>query len=134
MPGIRTYVDASILIAALKGTEDVSEIAMDLLEDSKREFVVSEYLRLETFPHYIHDESENEVAFLEEFFRAAIVCTQPSMELMARAYKMAIAHRLTALDALHLGAAELAQADEIVTRDTDWLRASGTLPVKYFGP
>ena len=47
---IRTYLDTGVLIAAWRGTEEVANKAMAVLDDMKREFIFSEVLRLEIMP------------------------------------------------------------------------------------
>jgi hypothetical protein len=46
----RTYLDANILIAAFQGEGDGAMAAIAALDDPDREFVVSDFLRLETLP------------------------------------------------------------------------------------
>jgi predicted nucleic acid-binding protein len=110
MPKTRTYLDASILIAAANGDEAASADAMALISEPDREFAVSEYLRLETLPRYVRDNEPDIVAFIEEFFRSAVACIEPSMTVMNRAMHLSRTFRVNGIDALHLGAAEAARS------------------------
>jgi predicted nucleic acid-binding protein len=134
MPRTRTYLDASVLIAAVNGNEQASAEAMALIAEPNREFAVSEYLRLETLPKYVRENDLNKVAFIEEFFRSAVSCILPSMPVLNRALQLSKAYNVNGIDALHLGAAEAAQAQEIFTRDRNQMNTAGVLPVLWLGP
>jgi hypothetical protein len=47
---IRTYLDAGVLIAAARSATRLSESALVILDDTGREFVASDYLKLEILP------------------------------------------------------------------------------------
>lgn len=47
----RTYIDANILIAAFQGEEPVAQRALQVLDDTKQNIVVSDFLRLEILPN-----------------------------------------------------------------------------------
>lgn len=42
-----TYLDANVLIAAFRGESDIAFRALEVRDDSERQFVVSDYLRLD---------------------------------------------------------------------------------------
>ncbi len=50
-PATRTFLDSSILIDAWKGKSREGEAARELVSDSKRPFIVSDFLYLELLPH-----------------------------------------------------------------------------------
>lgn len=111
-----TYLDADVLIAAAKGTEVFSAPALDVLDDPERSFVCSDYVRLEVLPNATFFERTGIVAFYEEFFESVEHWVPSSPELSARALDLACQHGLGAMDALHVAAAEAADA-ELVTAE-----------------
>jgi predicted nucleic acid-binding protein len=46
----RTFLDASVLIAAARGNDELGTRAMAILDDGDREFVASPFLKLEVLP------------------------------------------------------------------------------------
>lgn len=111
-----TYVDADILISAAKGTETFSEPALEVLDDPARSFVCSDYVKLEVLPNATFFERTDIVAFYEAFFETVEHWVSPSPELSARALELACRYGLGAMDALHVAAAEMADA-ELVTAE-----------------
>lgn len=43
----RTFLDAGVLIAAIRGTPEIADRAMELLNDPERIFVSSDFVQLE---------------------------------------------------------------------------------------
>ncbi len=111
---ILTFVDASVLIyAAVKPTPATFPRrlrALQVLGDPDREFVASEYLRLEVLPlaHYFN--KSKEVAFYETFFASVTVWVDP-IDIIKSAHTLASKYGLGALDALHVTAAEQVGAE-----------------------
>ena len=106
-----TYVDADVLIAAAKGTEQISAPALSVLDDPERSFAASDYPRLEVLPNATFFERTETVAFYEEFFGAVDLWVPSSPELSRRALHLACRHGLGAMDARHVAAAEWAEAE-----------------------
>ena len=67
---IRTFLDASVLIAAIRGTSDIADRALDLLNDSERVFVASDFVRLDVLPKAVYFQQQAEVEFPVARFRA----------------------------------------------------------------
>jgi predicted nucleic acid-binding protein len=111
----RTYVDANVLIAAFRGEEPVSRRAMDVLDDSSRNFVVSDYLRLEVLPKPTFHKQHHEVDFMNEVFNGAAETLTTSPEVTGQAPALACKYDMTPIDALHIAMASLARVDEFVT-------------------
>lgn len=111
-----TYVDADVLIAAAKGTEELSVPALDVLGDPGRSFVCSVYLKLEVLPVAAFFDRTEVVAFYREFFDAVTHWVSSSPELSKRALDLASRYGLGAMDALHVAAAEVADA-QLVTAE-----------------
>jgi hypothetical protein len=50
----RTFIDASVLIAAARGLGEVASAALSALDDPEREFVSSAFIRLEVLLKPVH--------------------------------------------------------------------------------
>lgn len=111
---ILTFVDASVLIyAAVKPTPTTFPRrlrALQVLGDPDRDFVASEYLRLEVLPVARYFNKSKEVAFYETFFASVTVWVDP-IDIIKPAHTLASKYGLGALDALHVAAAERAGAE-----------------------
>lgn len=111
-----TFVDADVLIAAAKGTEELSAPALAALADSRRTFVCSDYLKLEVLPVATFFDRIEIVEFYEAFFDDATRWVSSSPELSRRALELACHYGLGAVDALHVAAAEATGA-ELITAE-----------------
>lgn len=111
---VRTYVDSSVLIAAYQGSHVLSARALSILDDPDRQFLVSDFLRLEVLPQPRFHRRLTEVEFMETYFAAGEEIPA-SPRLTQEAVNLASRYQLTALDALHAAAALLGAADEFVT-------------------
>jgi predicted nucleic acid-binding protein len=105
---ILTFIDASILISAIRKTTASSFArrmrAHQILNDHDREFVGSEFLKLEVLPMAKFFIKTRELRFYQNFFDS-IIHWAPSETLIPQALELACDHGLGALDALHLCAA-----------------------------
>jgi len=86
------------------------------LDDPDRKFVVSDYLRLEVLPKPTFHNKRGEVEFMQAVFENA-ENVKTSSELTGCALAMASKYDMTAIDALHIGAAAVAGVDEFVTME-----------------
>lgn len=111
---VRTYVDSSVLIAAFQGAHVLSKRAMDILDDADRQFLVSDFLRLEILPQPAFHHRAEEVEFMETYLKDGEEIAVPP-QLTREAINLAGRYQLTALGALHAAAALLGKADEFVT-------------------
>lgn len=114
---IRTYLDAGVLIAAARGKAPLATKALDILDDPNRQFVSSVFLKLEVLPKAVYHKNTSEVEFYEAVFDAVTDWAESTDEIIARGYKEALAYGLAALDALHVAAAVILGADELVTTE-----------------
>jgi hypothetical protein len=64
----RTYVDSGVLIAAACGGGRLGECALAVLQDSAREFVSSDYIKMEVLPKPIHFRRGAEIKFYNAYF------------------------------------------------------------------
>ncbi len=102
--------------ADLRGEDEAYQRAMKVLDDPERSFVSSVYVRLETLPNAVFFNREEEVEACESFFDQVARWVPSSPELSTRAFELACQYGLGAVDALHVAAAEAADA-ELVTAE-----------------
>ena len=111
---ILTVVDASVLIyAATKPTSATfarRARSLQVLTDPDREFVATEYLQLEVVPIAKYFSKTKEILFYEKFF-AAVQHWVDTETLIKPAYSLACQYGLGAMDALHVVAAALVNAE-----------------------
>ncbi len=126
-----TFVDASVLIAAAIGTEEIRRLAMRVLDDPERTFASSAFIKLETLPKAIFNRRNQERQFYTEFFDAISQWAEVDEPLVRAAFDEARKIGLSAMDSLHLAAAHQVGADEFVTaeRPTKPLLRSALVPV-----
>lgn len=113
-----TYVDASVLINASRGDKLETRLrALRVLGDKRREFIASEFLRLETLPQAVAFQRRKEEVYLKRFFeRSVTVWVEDETALFVPAARLIEQHRMQLLDALHLAAAMMFKA-EFVTAE-----------------
>ena len=99
---IRTYLDAGVLITAARGKAPLATRALDILDDPKRQFVSSVFLKLEVTPKAVYHKKTSEVEFYEAVFDDVTDWTESTDEIVERGYSEALAFGLAALDALHV--------------------------------
>lgn len=126
-----TFVDASVLIAAAVGTEEIARVAMQVLDDPERCFASSAFVKLETLPKPTFHRQNDERQFYTEFFDAVSKWAEVGEPLVRAAFEEACKVGLSAMDSLHVAAAEQVGADEIVTaeKSTKPLLRSTLVPV-----
>jgi predicted nucleic acid-binding protein len=112
-----TFVDAGVLIAAARGIGWVAVRANQVLDDSRRSFASSPFLRLEVLPKAAFHKRIDEVSFYDSFFATVERWAEPDSALAASAQSLASRFGLSALDALHVAAALSVGADELLTTE-----------------
>ena len=111
-----TFVDASVLIAAARGSDQLSERALQVLTDESRVFATSEFVRLEVLPKAIHYNYRAEREFYESFFADARLWADAG-SILRQAFELAVRHGLSGFDALHVAAAISVGAEELITAE-----------------
>jgi predicted nucleic acid-binding protein len=111
---IRTFLDSGVLLAAARSVG--RERALQVLEDPERTFLTTPFVQLELIPKAVYFKKRLEVAFYNEYFHAA-ESTRDLNKIEAIARTEAARTGLAAMDALHLAAAKLMDADEFVTTE-----------------
>ncbi len=113
---MHTFLDAGILIAAVRGQAQEAARALALLEDPERRFLTSDFLRLEVLPKAIYYRRPAEVALYERYFTTAQFIPV-SAALVVQAHTEACLFGLSALDALHITFAKAGRAEEFITTE-----------------
>ncbi len=88
---------------------------MEVLDDPDRAFASSAFLQLEVLPKPTYNGHRAEVALYDAYFEAVSRWADDLPAVLRKAREQALAHGLSALDALHVAAAMLTGADELVT-------------------
>ncbi len=113
---MRTFLDSGVLLTAARGSGKDQDRVLRILEDPNRTFVTSPFIHLELVPKAIYYKKRLEQAFYDEYFRAAEwIRDLQRIEALARIE--AARAGLAAMDALHIAAAHLARADELITTE-----------------
>ena len=112
-----TYIDAGVLIAAARGTDELSAIAISFLNDPLREYVTSSFVRLEVLPKAKYHNKRAEVAFYEAFFANSYQRIELNTALLEFALKDACETGISGIDALHIACAEFSNAEELITAE-----------------
>ncbi|WGV26284.1 type II toxin-antitoxin system VapC family toxin [Halotia branconii] len=113
----KTYIDSGVLITAFRGIHSTSIRANSILNDVNREFVSSQFVKLEVLPKAIYNQQKDETEFYETFFSAISYWATDSEQITQDAYQLACIHGLAAIDALHVAAALSLKADELITTE-----------------
>jgi predicted nucleic acid-binding protein len=108
-------LDTSVIIKAFQKGLNVKNPALDMMTDPRREFVVSDVLKIELFPKPRFHKQAKELDFYERFFRQAVLQIETTPAIMARAIDLASQFNVASCDALHLSVAIEANVDEFIT-------------------
>lgn len=128
----RTYLDTSVLIEAAAGKERMAEAALGLLRDPRRVFLSSPYLDLELLPQVIKNRVREQQEFLETYL-ADTERIEDWNAIFRVAFREASRSPVSGIDALHVAAAHLLQADEFITTEkpSKPIYKNGLVPVVY---
>jgi predicted nucleic acid-binding protein len=114
----RTYVDAGVLIAAARGKGKLAVKALDVIADTaSREFVCSDYIKLEVVPKPTYLGRTAEVNFYEDFFSTVSTWLPFNVDHLKQALNDACVAGLSAIDAIHVVVAANSGCEEIVTSE-----------------
>lgn len=125
-----TFVDANILIAAWRGNAELLQKSMEIIEDPDREFIVSDYLKLEVIPKPTFHGFHEEVQFMQTFIDSASLQVIGTPSITTQAIALACRYGLSAMDALHAETAIEAKADVFFTIEKPTKPLSRILEIK----
>jgi predicted nucleic acid-binding protein len=112
---IKTFLDSNVLITAFQGIDEIWQKAMEIIDDPEREFIVSDYLKLEVIPQPTFHQRHEEIQFMQAFFDSASIYVDATPSITAQAINLACRYSLGPMDALHAGTAVESEADVLVT-------------------
>ena len=128
----RTYLDTGVLIDAAAGKGPRAQAALTLLRDPDRRFLSSPYLDLELLPQVIKNRVREQQEFLETYL-AATERIEDWNAIFRVAFRESSRSPVSGIDALHVAAAHLLKADELITTEKPGkpIYKNGLVPVVY---
>jgi predicted nucleic acid-binding protein len=117
MPKKLTFLDTNVLINAMCGETELAARCFAVIDDPDREFVVSDFLKLELLPKPVCFKQNESEAFYREYLSAASKMLETTPETTRRAFDLACLHGLGAIDAIHFQTAIEAEATEFITAE-----------------
>jgi predicted nucleic acid-binding protein len=112
---IRTFLDTSVLFAAHRGKRAVRESSLAIVNEDARFFIASPFLYLETMPKAIYHQNKLEIEFYRTYFDNVLIWINDVESIVRIARNESEQCGLGAMDALHVGAAYLAEAEVLYT-------------------
>jgi len=112
---IRTFIDTNILIAAHRGTPAVQKPCLIILNERARFFIASPFLYLETMPKAVYHQNRLEVEFYRAYFDTVPIWINDVESIVSIARDESERCGLSAMDALHVATAYLAEAEVLYT-------------------
>lgn len=114
---VRTYIDSGVLISALRGDARVAATALSFLYDPLREYVTSDYVKVEVLPKSIFHNNADERQFYEDFFNSSKIHVPNSDDLLSFAIDEGAKTGISGIDAIHVACAIVAEAAELITSE-----------------
>ena len=112
-----TYIDSGILVAASRGLEDLSDLAISTLASPDRELASSSFIKLEVLSRANYSRQTEEIEFYKTFFSAVKYWASDLEKVIEDGYTISCQYGLAAMDALHLAAAISVGAEEFITTE-----------------
>lgn len=112
-----TFLDSGVLLTGWKGQKVDRDKALAIMEDTNREFVSSQMVRLELFPKSLFFKNRVETTFYQNFFEHVKGEESLSEDLGEEAMKLGTQYGLAAADALNVAAALRQGASEFITTE-----------------
>jgi predicted nucleic acid-binding protein len=113
---VLTYIDSGVLIAAARGEPAIAEVALSFLYDPLREYVTSDFVRIELLPKSIFYGRTEETRFYQTFLLGPrIHRVRISDALIEYALAEGCKTGISGMDAIHIACAVLSGAQELIT-------------------
>jgi predicted nucleic acid-binding protein len=112
-----TYIDSGVLIFAARATTPAAALAAAFLGDPRREYVTSDYVRLEVLPKATFYGRKAEIDFYNFFFSTTTRSLPTSEALLRCALEEGCRTGIHGVDALHIACAVFAGAEEFITSE-----------------
>lgn len=117
MSKTRTFLDTGVLISAMCGEADLAARCFAVIDDPDREFVASDFLKLELLPKPTCNKQEESLAFYNEYLSSVSKMMDTTSATTAEAFDLACKHGLGAVDAIHFQTAIEADVTEFITTE-----------------
>ena len=115
---IRTVIDSCVLRVAFDGVEGESnKKALEVLDDTNREFIAVDFVALETIPVPTFNKKYDQVLLFQSFFDDAPFRAEVSSDTTTLAIRLASEHGIGPIDALIVSSAIIGGADELITME-----------------
>ena len=114
---ILTYLDSGVLIYAAQGDTYAAGLALPFIHDPNREFITSEYVKLEVLPLPTWNRRKAELEFYETFFKLNTRTIPTSGHLLETALEEGCKIGSDAMDSIHIACALFGGAEEFVTNE-----------------
>jgi hypothetical protein len=112
----RIFVDSGVVILAARGESPSREAALRLLEDPSAHFLTSPFIYLEIVPQAAFHRRDVELDFYQVYFRYAESC-EDTAQIVQHAVRTSTRCGIAPMDALHVAAANLMQANLLITAE-----------------
>ena len=116
MPKKLTFLDAGVLMAGARESSQLREVALQIINDPDREFITTNFVRLETELKCDYYGYQEQMKFYEIFFQY-VDSYDGYEEIVAEAFRVGKRFGLNAMDALHIAAARLIGVEEFITTE-----------------
>lgn len=116
-PKTRTFLDTGVLIKAFCGEEKLALEAFAVIDDPDREFVASDFIKLELLPKPTFNNKKEALDFYNEYLSAVSELLEITPEITTEALTLACNHGLGAIDAIHFQTAITMNVSEFVTTE-----------------
>jgi hypothetical protein len=93
----------------------ISDTALAYLHDPLRDYVTSDYLKVELLPKCTFHKNNEEKQFYEDFFKSCITHVPSSDALLALAIDEGGRTGISGMDAIHVACAVVGSAEELIT-------------------
>lgn len=114
---MKTYLDTGVLIMAFRGQGLSNVRALQILDDPKRTFGSSVFVKLEAIPKAVYNQQPLEREFYQAFFESVTAWATDIDKVVEDANRIACQYGLAAMDALHVAAALAIDAEEFITTE-----------------
>lgn len=111
----RTFLDTNVLISAFCGEHELAARCFDVIGDPDREFIASDFLKLELLPKPAFNKQEEALAFYNSYLSGVSEMLLTTPEMTASASNLACQYGLGPIDAIHYQTAIEANASEFIT-------------------
>lgn len=114
---MKTFFDSGVIISLSKGTEAIENKALNIFNDTKREFLSSVFVKIEVLPKAIYFNNINEVDIYKTYFDSVSYFLDDFKNMANQAYEFASVYGLSGIDSLHIASAYILGADEFITTE-----------------